>query len=30
LRSQREDAVQGVCGTVLCGRKNSTNGLDIE
>ncbi len=30
LRSHREDAVQGVCGTVLCGRKNSTNGLDIE
>ena len=28
--SQRDFALHGVCGTVLCGRKNSTNGFDIE
>ena len=30
LSSQRDCALQGVCGTVLCGRKNSINGLDTE
>ena len=28
-RSHREFPVQGVRGTVLCGRRNSINGLDI-
>ena len=28
-RSHLDVAVQGVCGTDLCGRRNSKNGLDI-
>ena len=30
FKSQRDLAVQGVLGTVLCGRRNSKNGLDTE